>query len=40
MPNVGSTPGMPGVPITQSAPGMVMPECPIYFGAPADGLPF
>lgn len=40
MPNVSSAPGIAGVPITQSAPGMVMPESPIDFGAPADGLPF
>ena len=40
MPNVSSVPGIAGVSITQSAPGMVMPESPIDFGAPADGLPF
>ena len=40
MPSIGTAPGMAGVPITQSVPGMVMPESPIDFGAPADGLPF
>lgn len=40
MPNIGGAPGMAGVPIAPSVPGMNMPEQPVDFGVVGDDLPF